>query len=188
MNFKKLKQDAIFYLKDSRKYVYCAALIFLFFVLLGIIFSSKLGFIDEIIRDLVSNVSSLKGLEVGQFIFVNNVTAAFAGLAGGVFFGIFPLINLMSNGLVVGYVFSRVASEVGIFEIWKILPHGIFELPAIFISLGLGIKLGSFMFAHKPFSTLKQRLYYSALVFVLIIVPLLLLAACIEGMLIDVFE
>ncbi|HVY01572.1 MAG TPA: stage II sporulation protein M [Candidatus Nanoarchaeia archaeon] len=188
MNLEKYKRDAIFYLKDSKRYIYSAALIFFFFVLLGIVFSSKLGFIDEIIRKLVSNVSSLKGLQVGEFIFINNVTAAFAGLVGGILFGIFPLFNIMSNGLVVGYVFSRVAREVGIFEIWKILPHGIFELPAIFISLGLGIRLGSFVFAHRPLKTLRERIYYSALVFVLIVIPLLLLAACIEGMLIDIFE
>jgi len=30
--------------------------------------------------------------------------------------------------------------------LWRLVPHGIFELPAVFISLGLGIKLGTFIF------------------------------------------
>lgn len=188
MNLNKFKKDSLFYLKESKEYIYAAAISFAFFVLLGIAFSSKLGFLDEVIRKLVSNVSTLQGLEIGRFIFVNNLSAAFVGLLGGIFLGIIPLLNIMSNGLVVGYVFARVTQEIGISQIWKILPHGIFELPAIFIALGLGIKLGAFVFTKNPFVTLKERLYYSALVFVLVILPLLAVAACIEGMLIDIFE
>jgi stage II sporulation protein M len=188
MKFEDMKSDALKYLKESRRYVYFAALLFLFFVIVGVVFQSKLTFLDEVIRNLVSDVSLLKGFDVALYIFANNTQAALTGLITGMFLGLVPVLNLVANGAVVGYVFARVSQEVGFIEVWKILPHGIFELPAIFISLGLGIKLGLAIFTKKPFETLKQRLYYSMLVFLLIVVPLLLLAACIEGALIDLFE
>ena len=188
MSFAEMKRDAVNYLKESKKYVYFSALFFLFFILVGVIMQPKLSFLDEMIRNLVSEVSLLHGFDVALYIFANNTQAAFVGLITGLFFGIIPIINLAVNGTVVGYVLTRVTQEIGFFEVWKILPHGIFELPAIFISLGLGIKLGFSIFNKKPYEALKERLYYSVLVFLLIVLPLLLLAACIEGALIDAFE
>ena len=104
----------------------------------------------------------------------------------GVFFGIYPIIGIIGNGVVLGYVFSLVIAEEGIVSLWKILPHGIFELPAIFIALGLGLKLGGFVFADKgkKFKELKKRFYQSVNAFLMVILPLLVLAAIIEGILI----
>ena len=66
----------------------------------------------------------------------------------------------------------------------KLLPHGIFELPAIFIALGIGLKLGTFPFQKEPEKSLKRFLGNSIRVFLLIVLPLLLIAGIIEGLLI----
>ena len=69
-------------------------------------------------------------------------------------------------------------------SLWKILPHGIFELPAVFIALGIGIKLGMFIFQKKKLESLKNYSINSLRVFLLIILPLLVIAGIIEGTLI----
>jgi stage II sporulation protein M len=86
---------------------------------------------------------------------------------------------------VVGYVYSKAASVGGYGIIWQLLPHGIFELPAIFISLGLGVKLGMFVFEKDKKKAFIERLRKSFFVFLTIVLPLLVIAAIIEGLLIS---
>jgi len=69
-----------------------------------------------------------------------------------------------------------------------IFPHGVFELPAVFISLGLGVRFGTFMFSKNALSELKHRFIGSIKVFFFVIMPLLVLAAIIEGVLITFFK
>ena len=64
---------------------------------------------------------------------------------------------------------------------------GDFELPALFISIGLGLKLGLFLFIRQPKERFFNYLINSLRVFIFIILPLLLLAAIIEGLLIAFF-
>jgi uncharacterized membrane protein SpoIIM required for sporulation len=54
-------------------------------------------------------------------------------------------------------------------------------LPAIFISLGLGLKTGMFIFQKDKIKILKKYLYNSIKVFLLIVIPLLIIAGFIEG-------
>ena len=102
----------------------------------------------------------------------------------GIFFGIFPLWFTLQNGYVLGFVSSISVGEAGIGSLWRIIPHGIFELPAIFISLGLGIKLGSFVFYKDSRKKFNEFLKNSLRVFIFIVIPLLVLAGIIEGFLI----
>jgi len=67
---------------------------------------------------------------------------------------------------------------------WRLVPHGIFELPAIFISLGIGLKFGTFIFQKNKSESFRRYLWNSLQLFVLIIMPLLIAAAIIEGALI----
>ena len=101
-------------------------------------------------------------------------------------FGIFPFFIAIYNGYVLGYVLKLVVGKIGFLEIWKLFPHGIFELPAVFISLGLGIKLGASLFAKNSDKEFLRRLKNSARVFFFIVLPLLVIAAVIEGSLIKI--
>jgi stage II sporulation protein M len=121
-------------------------------------------------------------IELFWFIFSNNIKVTFIGLISGIFFGILPLLTSIANGYLLGFVSSLVIIEENFLSLWRILPHGIFELPAVFISLGLGLKLGMFIFQKKKIKYLKKNLYNSLKVFFLIILPLLLVAAIIESL------
>ena len=106
---------------------------------------------------------------------------AFLGLISGIFLGLFPLLLTFLNGYVLGFVMRLSVSAVGVGSLWRLVPHGIFELPALIISLGLGLKLGMFIFSKKPIKQLKYDLDNSLRVFFFVIVPLLLIAGFIEA-------
>ncbi|MAG28003.1 hypothetical protein CMI47_20955 [Candidatus Pacearchaeota archaeon] len=184
----KYYKEAWEYVKESQKYIYFVILLFVLFGVLGAVFSEQLTFIDEILKELLEKTEGLSTMGLVSFIFFNNIQSAFMGLLIGVVFGIFPVLVAITNGVVLGYVLQRTAEVAGVLQFWRLLPHGIFELPAIFISLGLGIKLGMFVFAKKKLEELKKRVYNSLMVFFLIVLPLLIVAAIIEGLLIGLFK
>ncbi|MAG38255.1 hypothetical protein CMI45_02630 [Candidatus Pacearchaeota archaeon] len=172
------------YLKESKNYVYAVALVFVASSVLGFVFSSELGFFDELLKELIDKTEGLNAGEMIWFIFTNNVTSSFLALILGVFLGIFSIFNSLFNGLLLGYVYFKASEVAGYGIFWKLVPHGIFELPAIFISLGLGVKFGMFLFAKDKKRTFIERLKKSMKVFVTIVLPLLVIAAVIEGLLI----
>jgi len=175
---------ALGYVKESRKEIYFMILLFFLSALIGFFFSERFTFLNALLRELVDLTSGLNALELIFFILQNNVQSALVSLVFGIFFGIFPIINGVLNGIVLGYVLAITSELVGFGEFWRILPHGIFELGAIFISLGMGLRLGGFVFAKQKVKELKRRFFESINVFLLIVLPLLILAAIIEGLLI----
>ncbi len=181
-SLKKQINESIEYVRNSFGYIYFIIIIFFLSFLAGFIFPSNFSFLDKFLKDLIDKTVDLNWIELFLFIFQNNLQSAFFGLFLGIAFGIFPLINTLTNGVVLGYVSSKVASEVSIIELWRLLPHGIFELPAIFIALGLGLRLGLSVFQRKE--GIKYTLYKSANSFLFVVLPLLLIAAFIESLLI----
>ncbi|MDP3881402.1 MAG: stage II sporulation protein M [Nanoarchaeota archaeon] len=175
------------YLKESLNYIYTTVILFFIFAFIGFFFSENLRFLDEILRQIITKTQGLNVLEMIDFIFFNNLQVSFFGLFLGFFVGIFSFINVVSNGIVLGYVFSKLAEASRLNEFWRIFPHGIFELPAVFISLALGMKLGMFLFTRARNYELKRRIRASLLVFIFYVTPLLIIAAIIEGILIVFF-
>lgn len=181
--------DSWKYVKESRRFIWAAAVAFVLAGIVGFIFAPQLKeFIEPLLKDILKEAGDLKGLDMILFIFINNIKSAFLSMALGIFFGILPFVNTVTNGAILGYVFNAVWGSSGARDFWRILPHGVFELPAIFISLGLGMKLGMFIFSENKLQSLKKRLWKSILAFLLIVIPLLVIAAIIEGLLIGVFN
>jgi uncharacterized membrane protein SpoIIM required for sporulation len=59
----------------------------------------------------------------------------------GLGFGAMPLFNSIFNGYLLGFVGNSAVIESGASILFRLLPHGVFELPAIFISIGSGLFL-----------------------------------------------
>ena len=135
-------KESLLYLKESYKYFYVSIFIFIISAVVGFTNSSRFSFIDDLLKEIISKTANLNALELTFFIMQNNMLSALLALAGGIFFGIMPIFNAISNGVVIGYVMSKSYQIAGASILFRLVPHGIFELPAIFISLGLGIKLG----------------------------------------------
>jgi stage II sporulation protein M len=175
------------YLKESRKFILVIIGFFFLAIFLGFAIPLPQEFYDKImtyIKDLLQQTEGLSHFDLIQFIFLNNIKSTFFGITFGVVLGIFPVISAIANGYVLGFVSFLSVSKAGIGSLWRIFPHGIFEIPAIFISLGLGLRMGAFIFQKKKIQAFKNYLINSLRVFLLIIVPLLLIAAIIEGTLI----
>lgn len=175
------------YLKHSKNFIYVIIIIFFVFTLIGFFISvpdSLKSQILKFITELLEKTQGMSQMELIKFIFFNNLQSSFYGIIFGFLIGIFPIIATIANGYLLGFVASISVENGGILSLWKLLPHGIFELPAVFISLGLGLKFGMFIFQKKKLESLKNYLINSLRVFLLIVVPLLIIAAIIEGSLI----
>jgi stage II sporulation protein M len=175
------------YIKESRNFIYSVVGIFVFFTLIGF-FVPAPDFISEQILQFIQNlVAQTQGLPVSDliiFILLNNLQTSFFGIVLGAVLGIFPFFAAIANGYLLGFVSTMSVGEGGFSVLLKLLPHGIFELPATFISFGLGLKLGTFIFRKDKAESFREYFWNSIRVFLFVVVPLLIVAAIIEGSLI----
>lgn len=178
------------YIKESKDFIYLIIGVFIVFSLVGFFIPAP-DFISEqifkFIHNLIERTQGMSMLELISFIFLNNLQSSFFGVILGVFFGIFPVIAAIINGYLLGFVGLVVVKSEGFSTLFRLLPHGIFELPAIFISLGLGLRFGMFIFQKEKEESFRKYLLNSLRVFLFVVFPLLIIAAIIEGSLIFVF-
>ena len=184
--YKNFKQG-LNYLRRLKSYIWFSSLLFFCLALIG--FMLPIFFQEQIlnlIKDLISRTEGLDTLNLIRFIFINNLKSSFFAMFFGIFFGIIPLIITVVNGYVLGFVANKTVSGEGYLILWRLLPHGIFELPAVLISVALGLKLGSFLFIskNKNWKEFWEWLKDCFRVFVFIVIPLLVIAGIIEGFLI----
>jgi stage II sporulation protein M len=109
-------------------------------------------------------------------IFTHNAIALFISLFSGVLFFFIPVIVVIANGYITGFVVIPHPSLIGL-----LIPHGVFELPAFALSCSYGIWLGLWQFNRDRINTLKLRLMQCIKVYFCVVVPLLIIAATIEG-------
>ncbi|MCK6078730.1 stage II sporulation protein M [Paenibacillus silvae] len=80
------------------------------------------------------------------FIFFNNAIKSVLVIYAGIFFGILPIIFLLINGMVLGFVVHATMNNGASFfdiVIKGLLPHGIIEIPVIIIACAFGLKFGA---------------------------------------------
>ena len=175
------------YLKEIRNYALFSLFLFLVFAIIG--FGFPIFFKEEIINLIVDLIKQTEGLDafgLMRFIIANNTQSAFIAMVFGIFLGILPLVITIVNGYVLGFVANKTALEFGGLILLRLLPHGIFEIPAIVIAVGLGLRLGLFLFITKKrtWKEFREWVINSLRVFILIVIPLLVIAGIIEGLLI----
>ncbi|MDG0810908.1 stage II sporulation protein M [Cohnella rhizosphaerae] len=102
-----------------------------------------------------ANESDNASLSMFWLILVNNLVATAFAMYLGIAACVMPLFTLGLNGLVMGYLFRKLANEgadLGSLIVKGILPHGILELPAVFLAGAYGILLGVRLAAgHRTF-------------------------------------
>jgi stage II sporulation protein M len=190
LNKKSCKQhylEVFGFIKESRRQIYWVIGLFILLALVSFFLPVPARFeefIKQIIQKMIESTAGLSTLELIGYIFFNNLLVSFIGIMFGILIGIVPIVLVLTNGYVLGYVARLSVNAQGLASLWKLLPHGIFELPAIFISLGLGLKLAGALFNKETDKTFVSRLGLAIKTFFLFILPLLLVAAIIEGVLI----
>ncbi|MEX0672713.1 MAG: stage II sporulation protein M [Candidatus Paceibacterota bacterium] len=123
--------------------------------------------------------------EAFMFIFFNNVTKVFGAMMLGSLFAIVPTLSLIVNGFVLGLVFSYSLAATGgpLAFIAAVVPHGIFELPAFIVASAVGLLLGVCVIKrvrHEVGTSITSLYIWSGQLFIILIAPLLLVAAMIE--------
>lgn len=133
------------------------------------------------------NLPLLPGFDV-QSIFIHNLRVLTVGLAATpLSFGAAPLLIILVPMAMVGFF----AGEVGclglnpfIFLLAFILPHGLFELPAVVVGTALSLRLGASIMSPPPGFAISESLLLSIAdflkVFFLLVIPMLFVAACVE--------
>ncbi len=147
------------------------------FEYIGEIFESS-GVLDE-----NGNISAF-------LLFLNNARAGFIGMVWGFIpFIFFPVFAVFINGAIMGVTFGAysVFSEVSPLALLAagILPHGIFELTAIFLcwAMGLGIclQLTKKIFGAKTDVSFSYYIKRCLGVYIFFVIPLLVAAAVVES-------
>jgi len=169
-------------LREARSFVFFAALVFAVGVVVGLgnpnRFESLLQSFGAMAREFEGHgVLALIGM-----IFLRNLTAAFFAMWTGALLGILPFLAALANGVVLGALLAYVEGAQLLKAVLSLVPHGIFELPAMFISWGLGFWRGAWLFRKEKSQGFGDRAGKAYRVFFSVVVPLLAAAAVIEGL------
>ncbi|MGZ6550875.1 MAG: stage II sporulation protein M [Tumebacillaceae bacterium] len=178
-------------LRQNRAYIWVAAGLFLVGAVLGLLFA------DEMMKYVASSLDKIKDLaETAQaknnpaytslLLFKNNLSAAVYMLCSGVLLGVVTALSLVLNGLMVGVVFAQIGGHGSLWLtiLFGLVPHGIFELPAIFISAAFGLKLGRCLLVPlREMTRWQSVIHVGREVWSIswVIVLLLVVAASVEG-------
>jgi len=87
--------------------------------------------------------SAEKRPEMASFIMTNNIGVAISEFAGGMTAGILTIFLLVYNGIMLGIMVAAAchSTTVALNLFAFVVPHGVLELPAIFIAGGAGLLL-----------------------------------------------
>lgn len=155
-------RELIVHMGTMKHYFIAAAATFFIGVYLGYADSQQFQFILEAQKEQLTGVfGEIMAKEHVQwrllaFIFFNNIWVSLFMMYTGVLFAVIPLFSLISNGLMMGYLAQQSAHAEG----WgsfllAVLPHGVIELPALFLACAYGIRFGAltvkgFIFLLSP--------------------------------------
>jgi len=159
-------------LNEVRGYIFAAILIFIAGNLSAILIPSLGERVISISLGYLKTFVNKNSIELLVFIFLKNASSAFFAIVFGFLFGLVPVFGAAFNGIALGAVLN-----LNPLNFFKIIPHGIFELSAIFIAWGLGIWCAGGLFHSPPISFRIKR---SLNIYLSIIVPLLIIAAIVE--------
>ncbi len=123
---------------------------------------------------------------LSSYVTANNLQVSFLAYAGGISFGLFTVVILMVNGLMLGTIAAGLANhphEV-VMSFWGfVAPHGVFEIPAIIIAGAAGLQLGWALICPAPYSRADslQLAGSNSIRLIICTIFMLLIAGFIEG-------
>ncbi|MEJ2009302.1 MAG: stage II sporulation protein M [Acidobacteriota bacterium] len=117
-------------------------------------------------------------------IMTNNLTVSFAAFAFGITGGLGTIYLLLTNGLMMG-VISAACWQAGMSsQLWEfVAPHGVLELPAVFIAGGAGLLVARGLLFPGNLPRRDALVHYGGqgVRLILGIIPVLVVAGTVEG-------
>lgn len=124
------------------------------------------------------------GGNVFLLILVNNLIATILVLLLGVVFGILPVAAVGFNGFLLGVLVRQGGIVAGYGQVaLKVLPHGVFEVPALLLAAAYGVWIGMTAIRWvqgRKVLPIKGQVKHALLRYAAVVVPLLVIAAVIE--------
>ncbi len=180
-------RDFLDYTYRLRWYVLTVMVVFAIFTAIGYTIAvTSPSFTDQTITGFKEEVGPLKetsALQLMLGIFENNVIKCFMVVVLGLALGIAPLLFMVANGIVIGIVVGATLAKAGILYVMVgILPHGIIEMPMVFLSAAIGLKLGFDVIRALVLKKvhLWKDIREGLLIFIFWVAPLLFVAAFME--------
>jgi len=177
------------YLNRLRPYLITSIVLFGAGLVIGLITVNRFPeMVEGFENSLVGFIKIFRGLpklQLAAAIFLNNSVKTLAVILLGTLLGVIPACFLLVNGVVLGVVLSLSGQARGLsVTLLSLLPHGILELPAVFLGTAIGIMIGTSI-ARKLFTKSADKigaeLGRALKFFGSVIVPLLLVAAFVEA-------
>jgi uncharacterized membrane protein SpoIIM required for sporulation len=119
-----------------------------------------------------------------SFIMTNNMTVSFLTFAAGITAGIGTLYMLFFNGVMLGVIGVACGLNQMSVPLWSfVAPHGVLELPAIFIAGGAGLRIAQALLFPGTLSRRDSLAVGGAEAARLLVgvIPMLIVAGTIEG-------
>jgi stage II sporulation protein M len=172
-----------------RRFYISSILAFFVPLFLGLI----IGFYDRSFGEYAFNTSygnlsfikNLSSFELFLFIFVWNSLIGLLLVVSGLIVGLPTLFILVSNGLVIGAIMGWISSIFGVKLVLSgIIPHGVFEVPAVIIAGAYGLRVGASMMSRirkNKEVLISDSLIEAIKVYFNRVLPLFLIAAIIES-------
>lgn len=129
---------------------------------------------------------SIVGVEpqASSFIMTNNMTVSFMAFASGITAGLFTIYLMFYNGVMLGVIGAACWLSGMSDKLWSfVAPHGVLELPAIFIAGGAGLRLARGLMFPGDLSRRDSLAQAGSEASQLIVgtIPILIIAGLIEG-------
>jgi uncharacterized membrane protein SpoIIM required for sporulation len=129
------------------------------------------------------SIVSVKPQE-SSFIMTNNLTVSFMTFAAGITAGIGTIYMLFFNGVMLGVIGVACGLNQMSIPLWSfVAPHGVLELPAIFIAGGAGLRIAQALLFPGPVSRRDSLAVggTEAVQLLVGVIPMLIVAGTIEG-------
>jgi stage II sporulation protein M len=173
---------------DAGNALLVSVILFIAGILIGLHNPSWGDDLISAMKGMARHISGKGTLMIIVSIFFRNSLSAAISVIAGPLLGIVPALGAVTNGLLLGAVLSHLTGPERIHAMLLLVPHGIFELPAISIAWGLGIWQGIWYFETSRKQTFRERRRKAFHSFFIVILPLLLVAATIEGISIAIMK
>jgi stage II sporulation protein M len=164
------------------------SVIFIISIILGYYIANKYPdkteeIIYKSLKDVIEPAKDYSSFQLLSFIFFKNLAVAMIAVLSGIIFGFVPVLIIFVNGLVLGVVSYIFIEQFNIAVLLSgLLPHGIIEIPAIILSTASGLLIWRSFYRYVLYdeNNLKNDFISAIKFFLLIITPMLIIAALIE--------
>lgn len=156
------------YIRESKNYIFFVLLLLLFGAVIGLMWHPDflIEYITQTIERILAETQGLGLWALIIYILENNLKSTFFAMIFGVFVGVSSIFSALTNGYFLGFVAGGAVRVEGLGVLWRLVPHGIFEFPAIILALAIGSRLGFFWFSAKNQGKSFLALIVSFLVFI----------------------